>query len=146
MNDDPQKSSRIEEFGNRGSYSDYTTENSKTVGDQEVRLYQKPAIETTSTKDGSVRTVAFGKQSIEVSHGVGDNRTTTSIAGSEKLTKAVDEAVDRALKNGLSAEEAKQFNNLRAYVTNHCADGKFDTNEIGAAIQRANNIAPAKGR
>jgi hypothetical protein len=137
----------LSETGLRDSYSDYfVKEETKVVDDQKVLVTTNPEIKTTSSKDGSVRSVEFEDHSIKVSQGLGDKLTTRIIPGSESLMEAVRNAAQRALADGLSAEEAKQFNNLRAYVTNHCADGKFDANEVGAAIQRANNIAPAKGR
>ncbi len=104
---------------------------------------------STKNNNGYEHAVNIGRSSIEVSEGVGDKKKTKTIAGSEKLSQALSYAGYRAMpdfneKDPLSTTEARQFDALRAYITDHCRDGIFDATEIATAINLANNIAPAK--
>lgn len=57
--------------------------------------------------------------------------------------KAVADAIKRSMSDGvISATEAKQLHNLRAYINNHSDDRSLDAREQNIIIQRANNISP----
>lgn len=65
---------------------------------------------------------------------------------SKAVADAVEGALDRALKNGISPQEAVKLEALRQEIARRGRDGTFNNNDDIVAIQAtANKIAPATG-